>query len=564
MNRTISLVLPLALACACGDAERPPSGRSETSLEVVVDGEADLPFDGGLAEGQLALTFDDGPDPETTRRILATLAKHGVLATFFQVGIHVESHPEITREILAAGHSVGSHTWDHPDLTQLPLAEAIDEVKRGVAAVERASEARVHDTFFRFPQFASSDELRAAVRDQALVAFHANIVTEDWLTPDPNELLAKALAAVDAERHGIVLFHDIQPQTADMLDAFLDEILARGYETVVFRPKPTLASLGAARGIRVGSYLAATDHPAAFPVARRELNLYTMPAFIDIVHPAPHTFDFGVVDRTVELAPVSTVMLGHCLVYCDPVTAWIAEGSFTGAELEEILVDHVTTVVGHYRTKYPGRVVAWNVVNEPFSFTGDGCPWNRIGLEAGGRELDYVRIALRAARAADPDAKLYVNDFGIEALNAKSDRMLRLVGDLQREGVPIDGVGFQSHFSIGEGGPFPSPPPIEQMVANLNRFSAAGLETAVTEADVSIRDADVSPETLAEQAARFQDLATACVSADRCVAFITWGVGDADSWIPEFFPGFGSALLFDRAFRPKPAYDAVADALRVR
>ena len=130
MKRTIPLFVSLAVLYACGEpaSQKPPGS---VSLEVIVDSEEDpFPIDGGLGEGQIALTFDDGPDPATTRRILSALENHGVLATFFQVGIHVESHPEITREILDHGHSVGSHTWDHPDLGQLPLGEALDGASR--------------------------------------------------------------------------------------------------------------------------------------------------------------------------------------------------------------------------------------------------------------------------------------------------------------------------------------------------------------------------------------------------------------------------------------------------
>jgi len=140
----VLIVLLVTSACPAPD-EPPPEGGS---TEVFVDPRL-TPFvdDADLADGQLALTFDDGPDPETTGRILDTLLAHGVQATFFQVGMHAESHPEITRRIIAEGHSLGSHSWDHEDLATLPLAEAIDNLERGHGAVQDAAGSQVR--FFR-------------------------------------------------------------------------------------------------------------------------------------------------------------------------------------------------------------------------------------------------------------------------------------------------------------------------------------------------------------------------------------------------------------------------------
>jgi len=204
------------------------SSSTPASIEVVVTPGTHL-LHGDLPDHQIALTFDDGPEPTLTRRILATLAEHHTQATFFQVGRNAEANPDVTREIAEQGHALGSHSWDHMDLSTLSLDEAIANAERGHAAITGAA------PFFRFPFFKSTDPLMAALHARGFSTFHANIVSEDHVTPDPAELLAKSLAAVEAEQRGIVIFHDIQAQTADMLDAFLDEIEARGYQTVVFR-----------------------------------------------------------------------------------------------------------------------------------------------------------------------------------------------------------------------------------------------------------------------------------------------------------------------------------------
>ena len=208
------------------------------SREVFVDPRASLAADGGLSDGEFALTFDDGPAPHITRKILAILRAHEVKAVFFEVGLNAEAHPELTQQILKEGHSLGSHSWDHADLATLPLADAVENIERGHAAVLSAAGGRFSTPFFRFPGFSWTAQLLDAVQKLGLLPFQANIVTEDWMTPDPRELLKKALAMVDREKHGILLFHDIQPQTAEMLDAFLTELENRGSKSVVFRARP--------------------------------------------------------------------------------------------------------------------------------------------------------------------------------------------------------------------------------------------------------------------------------------------------------------------------------------
>ena len=207
------------------------SGTREVFVGV---NQAPLPLDGGLKIGEIALTFDDGPDPVTTLKILNILKKHHLKAMFFEVGTSAQAHPEVTRAILNQGHSLGSHSWDHQDLTALPLQDALENIQQGQAAVMQAGHLK-QLPFFRFPYFASTPELLAAVQRSGLIAFGANIVTEDWMTPDSRELLAKSLRYVEDQKKGILLFHDVQPQTAEMLDEFLTEINKRGYRTVVFR-----------------------------------------------------------------------------------------------------------------------------------------------------------------------------------------------------------------------------------------------------------------------------------------------------------------------------------------
>jgi peptidoglycan-N-acetylglucosamine deacetylase len=219
--------------------------QASITQEILIDpSQPPLPSDGNLKDGQFALTFDDGPDPLNTMRILKTLKKYDIKATFFEVGTFAALYPEVTKEILKQGHSLGSHSWDHSDLATLSLKEGTENILQGHTAVERAAGNGFHTPFFRFPFFSSTPELDSALMAQGLTAFSANTVPGDWMTPDPKKLLANSLAALDAQKHGIFLLHDVHPQTAEMLDAFLEQFVAKGYRTVVFREVTQVRTIG--------------------------------------------------------------------------------------------------------------------------------------------------------------------------------------------------------------------------------------------------------------------------------------------------------------------------------
>jgi endo-1,4-beta-xylanase len=164
----------------------------------------------------------------------------------------------------------------------------------------------------------------------------------------------------------------------------------------------------------------------------------------------------------------------------------------------------------------------------------------------------YIADALRTAHAADPTAKLYLNDFNIEGENAKSDAMFNLAQSLLAQGVPLNGIGFESHFILGQ---VPS-----TMQANMARFAALGLDVAVTELDDRMQ-LPATAANLTEQANEFAAVVKDCLGVSRCVGVTQWGVGDADSWIPGAFPGQGAATMYDQNYQPKPAYNSVVAAL---
>lgn len=216
-------------------------------------------------------------------------------------------------------------------------------------------------------------------------------------------------------------------------------------------------------------------------------------------------------------------------------------------ELLSIMTTHIRTVM----RRYAGRVAEWDVVNEPLAADGGDAPsvWRRfIGPE-------YVELALRAARAADPKAKLFINEFGVEGPGRKQEGLVRLVRDLQARDVPLDGIGLQTHTHILG---FERQATLER---TMRRFAAMGLEVQVTEIDVGTSLLGAAGlDRFRRQAQAYGETARACNAVAACKRFTTWGISDRISWI-----GIGEApLLFDTDYRPKPALAAVRSAFAPR
>ena len=217
----------------------PPAKLGSRAVNVDV-ARANVLHDGALPAGQIALTFDDGPHPTRTARVLAILAAAGVKATFFEIGRNAAAHPEISRQVVAAGHQVGSHTFSHADLPKLAEPHAETEIETGEAAVTLAlGRAPGHLPFFRFPYGAKTPTELAFVNRRGNTTFFWNMDSEDWRTRDPHKLFLHVLEQIDREGRGIILFHDIHEQTVIVLPHVLAELAARHIETVVFVPTGT-------------------------------------------------------------------------------------------------------------------------------------------------------------------------------------------------------------------------------------------------------------------------------------------------------------------------------------
>jgi endo-1,4-beta-xylanase len=309
----------------------------------------------------------------------------------------------------------------------------------------------------------------------------------------------------------------------------------------------SLRALAEQRGVKVGAAVnpARLSEAAYAETLAREFNQAEPENATKFgpIHPGADRYNWEPADAVVEFAIRHRMAVrGHTLVWHQQNSGWI--NGLTPGQLAEVIQEHIGTVVG----RYAGKIYAWDVVNE--AFEDNGAPRKTIWSAVNG----YLEKAFRRARSADAKALLFYNDFSAEAINPKSDAVYAMVKDFRARGVPIDGVGMQMHLTL-------KPPPMESIERNMRRLIELGVEVQITELDVRI-PASPSEEDLARQAEVYGDVAKVCLKFPKCTAIQMWGVSDKYSWIPRQFPGAGAALLFDSEYRPKAAYDAVAEALR--
>lgn len=233
----------------------------------------------------------------------------------------------------------------------------------------------------------------------------------------------------------------------------------------------------------------------------------------DATEPNQGEFTFTEGDQIVNLAKQNGYLVrGHNLVWDQQLPSWVTNGQWTNATLTAALENHIATVAGRYK----GQFYAWDVVNEPLNDNGT------LGSDIFSQVIgpEYIAIALRAARAADPDVKLYINDFNIEGPGVKATAMQNLVKSLKEQGVPIDGIGFESHFILNE-----LPENIQQ---NMEAFVALGVEVAITELDIRMTLPSTT-ELLSQQQANYQTVIEACNAVPMCVGVTVWDFTDEAS-----------------------------------
>jgi endo-1,4-beta-xylanase len=264
----------------------------------------------------------------------------------------------------------------------------------------------------------------------------------------------------------------------------------------------------------------------------------------DATEPNQNQFNFSGADQVMAFAQANNQSVhGHTLVWHNQTPGWVQ--GLSASAMRSAMQNHINTVVG----RYAGRIQTWDVVNEVFNEDGSfrqSFWFTRLGES-------FIADAFRFARAADPTAKLCINDYNVEGINAKSTAMFNLVNRLRGQGVPIDCVGFQGHLAIQFG--FPN-----DLQQNLQRFAQLGVDVKITELDIRMQ-LPADSNKLNTQATYYRNVMNACLAVSRCLGVTIWGFTDRHSWVGGTFPGEGAALPWNENYQQKPAYAAIHDAL---
>lgn len=223
-----------------------------------------------LQDGEVVLTFDDGPLRHNTQAVLDALSAHCTKATFFMVGRMAVSDPEMVREVARRGHTIATHTWSHRNLRSLPPAQAREEIELGLSAVQAAL-GRPVSPFFRFPYLSDPSSAQALLQQRHMGIFSIDVDAYDYRTHDPATVHRNIMRQLLERKKGILLFHDIQPSTARALKGLLDELASRGFRVVHLVPTSavvTVAEFDARAEQAMGSRRLAR---AANPLANRSV-----------------------------------------------------------------------------------------------------------------------------------------------------------------------------------------------------------------------------------------------------------------------------------------------------
>jgi peptidoglycan/xylan/chitin deacetylase (PgdA/CDA1 family) len=242
-----AVIVLIACTATAQAADCPRSGTLGTSRILAVDaaqtprvGSKNFPQTLPLDDHEVVLSFDDGPWPPTTPRVLATLAKECVRATFFLIGKPASEHPELVRRIAAEGHTIGHHTWLHRSLMRIKPSETTEEIDHGISAVEMALHGVATTTpstpFFRFPGFETTPATLDLLQSRGIVVFGADLWASDWNPMAPKQQLKLLIDRLKVARKGIILLHDPKAQTAAMLPDFLRYLRENHYRVVHLVP----------------------------------------------------------------------------------------------------------------------------------------------------------------------------------------------------------------------------------------------------------------------------------------------------------------------------------------
>lgn len=198
-----------------------------------------------LAEKEVVLTFDDGPHPRNTLRILAALEKECVKATFFPVGTMAQNYPEVLRTVAEKGHTIGAHTWSHANIERLSKSNATTQIERGFRAIKTAVDTQIAP-FFRFPGLNDSTAMMNYAANRGFGIFSTDVSSDDWRGIGPSTIIRRTMSRLLFHKKGIILFHDTKYATAAAVPVLLKELKKRGYKIVHIVPRETYETLESA------------------------------------------------------------------------------------------------------------------------------------------------------------------------------------------------------------------------------------------------------------------------------------------------------------------------------
>ncbi|KAK6538406.1 hypothetical protein TWF694_011282 [Orbilia ellipsospora] len=262
----------------------------------------------------------------------------------------------------------------------------------------------------------------------------------------------------------------------------------------------------------------------------------------DATEPSQGSFNFAAADALVNFATSNGKMIrGHNLLWHNQLPQWVKNIN-NKATLTSVIQNHAATVAGRYK----GKIYAWDVANEVVA-DGGGMRSSVFSQVFG--DWTFLDVVFKAAKAADPNAKLCLNDYNINFSGAKLNTFVQVVKDLKSRGVPIDCVGTQTHTSVG-GSDIPN------FKNTLTTLAGTGCEVQITELDIAMPSTSTTSALLAQQSSDYKTIVSACMGTSACAGITVWGIGDSESWITGKHP-----LLFDDSYAKKPAYQGFLDGI---
>ncbi|KAK6331330.1 hypothetical protein TWF730_004412 [Orbilia blumenaviensis] len=258
------------------------------------------------------------------------------------------------------------------------------------------------------------------------------------------------------------------------------------------------------------------------------------------------SYNWGNADQLVAFAETNGKMLrGHTFVWHQQIPQWVKNIN-NKATLTSAIQTHIAAVMGRYK----GKIYAWDVANEVFE--DSGAMRDSVFSRVFG-DWTFLDVAFNAARAADPNALLCLNDYNLDYSSAKLTNFVALVKTLKARGVPIDCVGSQSHLVVGNGA-------IPSFKTTLDSLATTNTEVQITELDIRTSQSPSSSQ-ISQQVTDYKNVVSACMKTAACSGITVWGVSDKDSWVPQTFSGQGYALIWDNNFNKKACYQGFVDGI---